>query len=99
MASFEAILEVGGARFRLSSCTYATTQTTDSRGRVKTRVQHSLVELGLDVPESDFLLAWASSPHKQEAVSIVFLDATSASALETLSLKAAYCVSYEEAFT
>ena len=98
MASFEAILEIEGFRFRLLHCTYAVSQATDSRGRAASKVRHSAVQLVLDVPETDVLLTWATDPHKRLAAHIVFLSAATASTLETLSLKAAYCVGYQEQF-
>ncbi|GAB3634636.1 hypothetical protein GCM10027422_02260 [Hymenobacter arcticus] len=97
MASFIAELRVAGLHYPLVGCTYATSQATSDRGRVHTKVRHEPVQLELDVPEGDDLLAWANEAHKRLAADIVFLDATGRP-LETLSLKAAYCINYHELF-
>lgn len=98
MASFSAQLRVAGHVFPVLRCSYHTSQATDGRGRVATKVRHHPVELLLDVPDSDALLAWAADPHKRQAVEVVFLDPASGSATETLRLDAAYCVGYSESF-
>ena len=56
------------------------------------------VQATLDVPEGDFLLAWAADPHRRHAASLVFKDAAGGAARETLVLKAAFCVRYQEEF-
>jgi hypothetical protein len=98
MASFSAELRVAGQVFPVRYCQYAATQATEQRGRVNAKVRHNPVSITLDVPESDFLTNWAADSHKQLAVEVVFLEANGGAALETLSLQAAYCVSYEEVF-
>lgn len=65
---------------------------------MSTKVRHHPVELVLDVPDLDVLLAWAAAPHKRQAADIVFLDWASRNALETLHMAGAYCVSYRENF-
>lgn len=62
-------------------------------------MRYGLVQVVLDVPDSDTLLSWAAEPHKRLAVDIVFRNIVGGIALETLNLKAAYCVSYAENFT
>jgi len=98
MASFSAELRVAGQVFPIRYCQYATSQDTEQRGRVSANVRHNPVSITLDVPEGDFLTNWAADPHKQLAAEVVFLEANGGAALETLSLQAAYCVSYEEVF-
>lgn len=98
MASFSAQLRVAGHVFSVLRCSYHTSQSTDGRGRVSTKVRHHPIELLLDVPDHDFLLAWATDPHKRLAADIVFLDPTSGHGIESLSLASAYCVSYHESF-
>jgi hypothetical protein len=98
MASFSAQLRVAGHVFPVLRCAYHTSQATDGRGRVVTKVHYHPVELVLDVPDSDVLLAWAADPHKRQAADIVFLDPATGSAIETLHLAAAYCVGYRESF-
>jgi hypothetical protein len=56
------------------------------------------VQVLLDVPDNEVLLAWAADPFKQLAIDIVFLNANGGSAVETLRLPAAYCVAYQEEF-
>jgi hypothetical protein len=98
MGSFFAQLQVAGQTFPVLHCTFEVHQATHQRGRVSTKVRYGSVQLVLDVPEGDVLPAWAAAPHKRQATAIVFLDATSGSALETLRLPAAYCVFYGEQF-
>jgi hypothetical protein len=54
------------------------------------------VQLVLSVPAGDALLAWANDAHKRQQVH--FRDASGGSVVETLELKAAYCVAYHEQF-
>ena len=56
------------------------------------------VQLLLDVPEGDLLLAWAADPHKRQAATIRIRNAAGGSVSETLHLQAAYCVHYHEEF-
>jgi hypothetical protein len=98
MASIAASLEVESHNFRLLHCTFRINQVINSRGRAVEKARCSPVELVLDVPAGDFLLAWAANPLKRVAVNIVFSNAATGSALETLSLPAAYCVAYQEEF-
>ena len=98
MASFSAQLRVAGHVFPVLHCSYHTSQATNERGRVSAKVRHHPVELVLDVPDSDVLLAWAADPHKRQAADIVFLDPATGSAIETLHLAAAYGVGYRESF-
>ena len=98
MASIAASLEVESHHFRLLHCTFRISQAISSKGRATEKARCSPVELVLDVPAGDFLLAWAANPLKRVAVNIVFSNAATGSALETLSLPAAYCVAYQEQF-
>ena len=98
MASFSAQLRVAGHVFSVLHCSCHTSQATNERGRVSTKVRHHPVELVLDVPDLDVLLAWAAAPHKRQAADIVFLDGASRNALETVHMAGAYCVSYRENF-
>ena len=56
------------------------------------------VKLVLDVPEDNFLEAWANDPTKRCAAHLVFRDAAGGSPIETVSLAGAYCVRYAEVF-
>jgi len=98
MASFSAQLQIEGQAFRVQHCSFGVQQATHQRGRVSTKVRYGLVQVLLDVPDSEVLLAWAADPHKQLAADVVFLDANGGSAIETLRLPAAYCVAYQEEF-
>jgi len=60
-------------------------------------VRHQSVHLELAVPDGNSLLTWAHEAHKRLAVDIIFFGATG-QPLETLRMKAAYCVSYHEQF-
>ena len=98
MASFSAKLYVGGQSFPVLHCSYGVSQATHQRGQVSTKVRYEPVQLTLDVPASEVLLAWAASTHKQQEAAVVFDDGAGGSPLETLRLNAAYCVGYHEQF-
>jgi hypothetical protein len=98
MASFSAELRVAGHAFPVILCSYSLHQATHQRGRVSTKVRHGPVQLTLSVPDNDVLLAWAVDPQKRQAATVVFFDANSGSAMETLLLPAAYAVAYAEQF-
>lgn len=98
MTSFSATLRVAGQQFAVRHCVYEVHQATEQRGRVSARVRYEPVQLLLDVPTTDALLAWAAAPHQQQAAQVVFTNANGGSTLETLLLPAAYCVAYQEEF-
>lgn len=98
MASFSAELYADGNVFSVLHCSFGVHQATNQRGQVSTKVRYGPVQLTLDVPEGDSLLAWAADPHKRLLVDILFRDANGGSVVETLRLNAAYCVFYGEEF-
>jgi hypothetical protein len=98
MASFHAELHLGGGTYRVVRCQYACSQATDARGRASAKVRHHLLELTLDVPTDDTLLAWAAAPHKPQAGQVVFHDMTQLVAHETIAFAAGECVGYAETF-
>ncbi|WP_052732399.1 type VI secretion system tube protein TssD [Hymenobacter terrenus] len=98
MASFYAELHVEGQRYPLQRGTYTFTQATNERGRVVAKVRPGLVELTLDVPDDERLLAWANTPYKPLPGQVVFFDGQGGAALETLSWEAGQCVGYREEF-
>jgi hypothetical protein len=94
MASFSAELHVAGHVFPVTHCLFDVTQATQLRVRVSAKVRYGPVQLVLDVPYGDVLLAWAADPYKRQATAVVFLNATGGQPFETLRLPAAYCVAY-----
>jgi hypothetical protein len=98
MASFYAELQVAGNSYRVVHCSYACHQATDARGRVQAKVRYAPLELVLDVPTDDGLLAWAHTPHKPLAGQVVFYDAARQTAHETIAFAAGECVQYAEDF-
>jgi hypothetical protein len=98
MASFHAELHLAGASYRVVHCYYACYQPTDSRGQVNAKVRHDLLQLTVDVPETDVLLAWAATAHKPLDGQVVFYDMTQLVAHETIAFVAGECVSYTETF-
>ena len=98
MASFTAELRVAGRVYSLRRCDYQSSQNLGQRGRVNSGVRHHPIDLLLDVPRDNFLAAWAANDYKQCAADIVYCDATSGQALETLSMAGAYCVLYNQSF-
>jgi hypothetical protein len=98
MASFYAELQVAGNTYRVVHCYYACHQATDARGRVQAKVRYAPLELVLDVPTDDGLLAWAHAPHKPLAGQVVFYDVARQTAHETIAFSAGECVQYAEDF-
>ena len=98
MASFSAVLRVAGQSFPVLHCSFGVEQATHQRGRVSTKVRYGPVQLTLDVPEGDLLPGWANEPHKRQPAQVFFRDSAGGSVVETLALKAAYCVRYHEQF-
>jgi hypothetical protein len=98
MASFYAELQVEGNSYRVVHCQYACHQATDARGRVQAKVRYAPLELVLDVPTDDGLLAWAHTPHKPLAGQVVFYDIARQTAHETIAFAAGECVQYAEEF-
>ena len=98
MASFYAELLVEGNSYRVVHCRYACHQATDARGRVQAKVRYAPLELVLDVPTDDGLLAWAHAPHKPLAGQVVFYDTARQTAHETIAFAAGECVQYAEDF-
>jgi len=98
MASFYAELQVEGNSYRVVHCSYACHQATDARGRVQAKVRYAPLELVLDVPTDDGLLAWAHTPHKPLAGQVVFYDIARQTAHETIAFAAGECVQYAEDF-
>ncbi|MGI4887044.1 MAG: type VI secretion system tube protein TssD [Janthinobacterium lividum] len=99
MAAFHAELEVDGQTYVVVLCDYSFTQSTGARGRVNEKVRHGLLELVLDVPDGDQLLAWAAAPRRPLDGHVSFFSASEFMAHETVSFKDGECVSYEESFT
>ena len=79
-------------------CTYNFTQATGSRGRVRERVRHGLLELVLDVPAGDQLMLWAATPHYPLDGHVSFYQASEFMAHETVAFKQGQCVRYQEVF-
>ncbi|RZK22564.1 MAG: hypothetical protein EOO56_08130 [Hymenobacter sp.] len=98
MASFYAELHIEGSAYRVVHCSYACQQDTDARGRVQAKVRYSPLELVLDVPDDDQLLAWAHALHKPLAGAVVFYDVVAQVARETIAFTAGECVQYAEQF-
>ena len=62
-------------------------------------MRHGPLQLLLDVPETDVLLAWAAAPFKAQAGQVVFYsDAQARLPHERISFEAGQCVSYAETF-
>lgn len=98
MASFYAELHVAGHVYPARHCTYHFTQATDHRGRVIAKVRHGQVELELDVPADDFLLAWASIAYQSLAGHVAFFAAKGGAARESVAWETGHCVGYREEF-
>lgn len=96
MSSFTAELRVTGHRYPVVQFHMAFTQATQ-RGRVNAKVNHGRLELELDVPHQDHLLAWAAEAHKALPGTLVIFDAVG-QPTEYVSFATGYCVTYHEVF-
>ena len=99
MSSFYAELHLAGFAFPVLRCSYSFQQATDARGRVCAKVRHGPLQVLVDVPETDLLLAWTAAPFKPLAGQVVFYnDAQARQPRESISFAAGQCVGYEEDF-
>ena len=99
MSSFYAELHLAGAAFPVLRCSYSFQQATSERGRASAKVRHGPLQLLLDVPDDDVLLAWAAVPFKVQAGQVVFYsDAQARLPHESISFEAGQCVAYAETF-
>lgn len=98
MASFYAELHVEGAAYRVVHCTFACHQAISLRGRAQAHVRFDPLQLVLDVPTGDALLAWAAAPHKPLSGEVVFYQLAQQVASETIAFEAGECVAYAEQF-
>jgi hypothetical protein len=98
MASFRCILSLDDHSFPVVHCTYKFSQATSERGRVSAKVRSGLITLHLDVPDGDYLLAWAADPHKKLSGILTFQQTNLPIAREVLAFEDGFCVSYEEIF-
>ena len=98
MAAFYAVLEVDGQTYPVLHCDYRFTQSTGALGQVNTKVHHGLLELVLDVPEDDNLMAWAAAPQHPLDGHVSFFSGTALMAHETVGFTAGECVSYTETY-
>ena len=98
MAAFRAVLEVDGQKYPVLHCNYQFTQSTGMRGRVNSKVHHGLLNLVLDVPEDDYLLAWVAAAHRPLDGHVSFFSDSALMAHETVGFTAGECVGYTETF-
>lgn len=98
MASFSAELHVAGYALPLIHCSYGTQQATGHRGRALSKVRRGPVEAEADVPRHQVLEFWAADAQQRQEATIIWRNSDTGIVLETLHLKAAYCVRYEEQF-
>jgi hypothetical protein len=97
MSSFTAELRVAGQHYPVVQFHLAFTQATDQRGRASAKVRHGQLELELDVPQQDHLLAWAAEAHKALSGTLVIFD-TVGRPTEYVTFQTGYCVAYHEVF-
>jgi hypothetical protein len=98
MASFYAELYVEGRVYPVLRCSLEFQQATRERGRVAGRVRHGPLQVLLDVPDDDTLLAWAADPHKQLSGHLIFFDTARLTPHESIQFEAGHCVRYQEEF-
>ena len=99
MSSFYAELHLAGAAFPVLRCSYSFQQATSERGQASAKVRHGPLQLLLDVPDDDVLLAWAAAPFKAQAGQVIFYsDAQGRLPHESIRFEAGQCVAYAETF-
>ncbi|OON69101.1 type VI secretion system tube protein TssD [Hymenobacter sp. CRA2] len=98
MASFYAELYVEGRVYPVLRCSLEFNQATRERGRVAGRVRHGPLQVLLDVPDDDTLVAWAADPHKKLAGHLIFFDTARLSPHESIEFAQGECVRYQEDF-
>lgn len=97
MGSFTAELQVDGHTYPVVHFHLAFTQSTGPRGQVTAKVRHGHLQLELNVPHHDQLLAWAATPHKALAGTLV-TRSTVGQPQEHIAFATGYCVYYHEVF-
>lgn len=98
MSSFRCLLVLDEQELPVVRCTYEFSQPTGPRGRVTAKVRSGLINLELDVPHHDLLLAWAADPQKKLSGAVLFLETNRPMLSEQLAFEDAFCVSYNEDF-
>lgn len=98
MASFSARLRVDGQTYPVVLCSYSFSQAMRGRGRVTEKVRHGLLEIVLDVPAGDQLLAWAATAHHPLDGHVSFYKENEFMAHETVVFTGGECVGYQELF-
>lgn len=98
MSSFRCLLLLPGHELPVVECSYEFHQPTLQRGRPSAGVRSGTINLQLDVPHTDVLLAWAFDAGKKMSGSLVFLQTTHHLVREELAFEETFCVSYQEIF-
>ena len=99
MSSFRCILTLEDQDYPVVHCAYEFTQATNERGQAAAKVRSGLLNLQLDVPDGDQLLAWAADPHKKLDGYLLFQETNRPVVREKLTFEDGFCVLYEEIFT
>ena len=98
MASFSAKLRVDGQTYPVVLCSYSFDQATRGRGLVTEKVRQGLLQITLDVPVGDQLLAWAATAHHPLSGYVSFFREDESMAHETVAFTGGECVGYQELF-
>lgn len=98
MSSFRCLLLLPGHELPVVQCSYEFSQSTLQRGQPNAGVRSGTINLQLDVPHTDVLLAWAFDAQKKMSGSLVFLQTNQQLVREELTFEDTFCVSYQEIF-
>lgn len=99
MSSFSAVFDAAGSEeCEVVSCSYSFNQTTDDKGRPSSIVQGGTIKVTIVSTDSVKLISWMLDPYKRADGKIVFKRNDQNSALKSIIIKEAYCVSYAESF-
>ena len=99
MATYRAVLKVGGNEYKVIKCSYTLTQPTDEKTKRPTSsVQGGMIDIYLKTTEDLTLFEWMCDSSAKKDGSIEFYKMHENSVLKKLEFSEAYCVMYNENF-
>ena len=101
MASFKAILDIGGEKFDVLTCEYSLHQATNINGEADASVRSGFIRIAVTpIHEHQILSDWAKDTKGKKEGKVTFYNIDNEfQTFRTLKFENAYCVSYREVFT
>jgi len=99
MSSFKATLEVNGAKFDVSACSYSFRQETDAKNKPSSTVFGGSIHVTIDSSEDDKILGWMVDPYKKTNGTITFYKIDADSKMKELKFEDGYCTSFNETYS